>query len=392
MSVETALFNRRDLLAPFAKKRKTETPPSRISKIGSKLTHPQPPKRGKEGISRRYFIGGGLVLTAGVASGILKPWDWFTSKPEQSKPESLESLITQAKKMEDEYKDQNLSNKAIREKFADLLAGIFSLHYPEYFSRKQLEETTSWSDTLDHFVRQRMASAGKTGIPTATQLENERGTSAMTDNRRRKITVNAAADVFQQRTIVASRNIPKGWNPLKMLCISLLHEFNHLVSESTDELIFSIIDPSNQYKDKRIEGFRFIGIDQAGGYAVSFNDLHESVVELLAKDISLSDFGSHLSDMPSETPGITMDVIINNLEQVLRVINMSHQELAKLHKSSNIREFLLILANKAGASSAIPLEDKIKFGSRIVRIILANDQGILQIYLNSVRSTNPSKN
>lgn len=379
MNTAETLYDRREFFA-FARKKSAHQRAHNHHRPSLQI---EPPRWGGLRVTRGQFIGGLLATTA--AAILFKPWELLQQ-------ETLESLVAQAKKMEDEYLDNNLSNKPTREKFAGILAGIFTFHYPEYFSKQQLIETISWDDTLDQFVRQRMASAGKTGTPTTIQMENERETTATTDNRKRAITVNAAADPFQQRLIDTLKVAPKNWNPLKMLRVSLLHEFNHLVNESKDETIFSIVDPNNQYKDKRIEGFRFIGIDKTGSYASSFNDLHEAVIELLAKDISLSDFGSHISDMASETPGLNMSVIINNLEQTLRAVGINHQALSKLHKSSNLRELLLILAEKAGADSNTPLKNKVEFGSRIARVIQTNDQRILQEYLNQVHIFNSSKN
>lgn len=72
MSAEIVL-DRRDLLFPFAKKRVTSKKPSQTHKTGSRLAQSQPPGRGTGGISRRQMILDGLALTAGVATGILRP-------------------------------------------------------------------------------------------------------------------------------------------------------------------------------------------------------------------------------------------------------------------------------------------------------------------------------
>ncbi|MDO8570021.1 MAG: hypothetical protein Q7R97_00360 [Candidatus Daviesbacteria bacterium] len=377
MSTE-ALYNRREFLT-FAHKRSKH--PNRQSHFGKTNPRPFSSQPGQSGIgfTKRELIIGSLVVVGGVAVGLSRPWEQFTPV------ETLESLVTEAKRMEDEYQNNNLSNKPVREKYADILAGIFTFHNPGDLTRPQLKEAITFTDTLDQFVRERMASDGRTGNPTLQQLANERFTTAATDNRQRKITVNTASEAFKKQNVALMKNVPQNWNSLKMLRISLLHEFNHLVIESEDEVIFSIIDPNNKIKDKRIEGFRIIGIDKIGKLAVVFTDLHEAAIEFFAKKLSLADFGSHLSNFQSDVTGEDVTALMGCLEQILGVIGMTYEELTKLHKKSNLRQFLLTLSDKAGVSPNISLEDRIKFGSVIAGAIERNDQRILQNYINQVK-------
>lgn len=391
MSFVETLFTydpaRRELFLA-AKKKLSHEPSSRRNHREPHLSHPKPPRR-DNGFTRRQFVIGGTAAIGTIVAGsavayLFKPWNWFASQPEHQTPETLGSLVIQAKKMEAEFQGQDLANKPLREKYAGILAGISALHYPGYSSRQQLTAAVSWADTLDQFVRQRIASTGKTGIPTASQMEKERSTTASTDSRTKRITVNSAADAYKQR------NIPRDWNPLKILRLSLLHEFNHLVTEASDEITFSIVDPTNRYKDKLIEGFRFVAIEGTDMLATSFNDLHEAVVELLAKDLSVAYFGSYLSAMSNEITGDDVSVTINNLERVLQAIGMSHQELLKLHRNSNLRGFFIILADKTGINADAPIENKIRFGSIIAGAIERNNQQTLQKYISQVLSANPT--
>lgn len=367
----------------------------------------QPPRRGQEPpsgspqppdfwnwfnrqVSRREALGLTVLTTTLVGGGYIShKLGWLVpTAPDQTpqKPETLEDMVAKAKRMEDEFKGRDLSDKNIREKYADILAGIFVFHHPGYLSRQELKETVGWADSLDQFVRQRIASSGRTGIPTAQQLEKERSTTASTDNRRRKITVNVASDGFKQENINLIQNAPPAWNPLRELRVSLFHEFNHLAIESSDEVLFSIVDPNNKFKDKRIEGFRFMGVDERGSFAGALNDLHEAVIELLARDLSQSYFGSYYSNYPTEITGEDLTVVIDRLKQILQVVGITHQELATLHKNSNLREFLLKISDKVGVSVDAPLENRIRFGSIIAGAIERNDQRTLQSYINQVIS------
>lgn len=344
------------------------------------LPEPRPPDKSGFRLGRRsLIIGGTVIIGAGTAVAILRPWELF------DQTDTLESLVSQAKNMEDEYKGQDLSDRKTREKYVDILAGIFAFHYPEYFPRQQLKKSVSFADTLFGFVQQSIDSSGKSGTPTPQQLENERGATASTDNRGKKITVNVASEAFIQVNLNRIKNIPPRWNPLKELRVVLLHEFNHLVTEIEDPVIFSIVDPTNRIKDKVIEGFRFRGIDERGNIAAGLDDLHEAVIELLAKNISQSDFGSYFSERPTSITGEEIIILIDRLETVLQIIGMSHEELSRLHKNSNLRQFLLILSDKAGINRDTPLETRVRIGSVIAGAIERNDQRTLQSYINQVK-------
>lgn len=335
-------------------------------------------------ISRRDLLRGAAISTVAIVAEIFKPWERFAPHPDRTQPETLPSLVAQAKKMEDEFKDQDLSNKVTREKYADLLAGIFAFHHPDYLSRQQLKETIIFTDTLTQFVQQRINSSGKTGTPTPRQLENNRFTTASTDNRTRKITVNVASAAFYQKNLNQMDNLPTGWNPLKTLRLALTHEFNHLVDENQDPDIFSVIDPYNEIKDRRIEGFRFIGIDEKGNIAAGLDYLHEAVIEFQARDTSQVDFGSYFSSYSTEFDGQDITVLMARLDRVVQAIGISHEELGKLHKKSNLRQFILTLADKGGFDSGFPLKQRIIYGLTIAGIIERGNERALQDYINKV--------
>ncbi len=382
MSIDMELNpSRRDFLTlAFAKKPRGGGQSSQRRSSGANSNQSQPDGGFK--FTRRQALIGGSIIGGGVLAGILKPWERFIQdQPEQitPEPETLDGLITKGKKMEAEFKGQDLSDQKIRKEYADVLAGIFALHNPGYLSAQQLKESITFENTIQGFTQQRIDSSGKIGTPTPLQLDNERSTTASTLNRGRKITVNTASEAFKQK------NLPAGWNPLKFLRLSLLHEFNHLVIESTDQTIFSIMDPNNRLKDKRIEGFRIVGVNEKGGFDEAFNDLHESTIELLARNISQADFGSHYSNMDSEGTGENLTALMGRLDQILQLIGMNYQELIILFRNSNLRRFLTTLAEKAGVNPSAPLDSKIRTGSIVAGAIERNDQRAIQNYINQVK-------
>ena len=168
--------DRRDLLL-FAKSGSRNRQSPRPAGSHRPPSQPKRPEKGGDGFTRRQFIPlavAGSIGSAGIIAGILQPWNRSTLQPELAQPETLESLVVQARKMEDEYKSQDLSNKPIREKYANIIAGIFAFHNPGYLTKQQLAETISWADSLDQFVRNKMALGDKTGSSTVSQLESER--------------------------------------------------------------------------------------------------------------------------------------------------------------------------------------------------------------------------
>src|SRR3989344_367497 len=164
--------DRRDFLLPFAKGKPHSRQPSRGTGSNRPPIQPKRPEKGGNKFSRGQFIAlavAGSIGSAGVIAGILQPWNRSTPQPELAQPETLESLVVQARKMEDEYKSQDLSNKPTREKYAGIIAGIFAFHNPGYLTKQQLAETISWADSLDQFVRNKMALGDKTGSSTVSQ-------------------------------------------------------------------------------------------------------------------------------------------------------------------------------------------------------------------------------
>lgn len=62
----------------------------------------------------------------------------YSNQPEPSKPETLESLVAQAKKMEGGFTGIDLANQETRAQYTKLLAEIFVRYYPLGISKEQL--------------------------------------------------------------------------------------------------------------------------------------------------------------------------------------------------------------------------------------------------------------
>src|SRR3989344_3846451 len=125
--------DRRDFLLPFAKGKPHSRQPSRGTGSNRPPIQPKRPEKGGNKFSRGQFIAlavAGSIGSAGVIAGILQPWNRSTPQPELAQPETLESLVTEARKMEDEYKDTDLSNKELRARNTNLLTDISPRNYP----------------------------------------------------------------------------------------------------------------------------------------------------------------------------------------------------------------------------------------------------------------------
>lgn len=124
--------SKRDFLTlGFARRRRDGGQPPRRPRQPDSPLGQQPPewKWFDKKVSRRTVVGvGSLLVGLGVGAfvvdrlGLLK---FFPPLPDQPEPETLESLVAKAKKMEDEYSINDLSDKRTRDNYTKLLADIF---------------------------------------------------------------------------------------------------------------------------------------------------------------------------------------------------------------------------------------------------------------------------
>lgn len=75
-------FTRRDLfLAPFARKKEKGTKNKPSPPLSHPKRHSKQPSKEPSKIDRRLFIGGGIIVVGGIATGIIKPWELFHQQP-----------------------------------------------------------------------------------------------------------------------------------------------------------------------------------------------------------------------------------------------------------------------------------------------------------------------
>lgn len=367
----TELESRRDFITLGFSRRRSRggQPPRRPHEIHT--AQPQPPNWGPK-IPRAAFIVGG---SATVGAMLFRPWEWFTA---QSEPETLESLVAQAINMENTYTGSNLSDKETRNKYAKLLAKIFVGYNEEPISGNQLFNSIVWVENTEEFERIFSEEEGVNITP-----ERLRHTLAFTADG--KIYLNLSSPAFQQKTIDKDPAL-RGFNPLKQLRLALFHDFYHVVTEdSQDDSIFAIVDPQNQKRNKKISGFRILGMDNRGILVGLYENIHEATAELLSKQINQDLFGSFHSDYPSSGEKVTDTML--RLALLLKAAQIPVNEVRRMYKQSSLKEFLLLLSERGGINpQRIAERDRILFGFAIFEALNKNNQAILQDYMNSARS------
>ncbi len=379
-------ISRRDFLLPFARHKRRHP---KVIKPHSSLNQPKSPKSPLV-LDRRQFLylAGGTAAAIALAAGGINLW-------ESSYQETLESLVTQAKKMEDEYKGIDLANKEARNQYSNTLADIFVRYYPLGISKQQLLSSIVWIDSKKEyeeiFVKRNQDPAFShdyirklsAGTPAFTMLEDH------------KVYISTANDIFQKRVVAADKKIPPDWNPLKSLRQTLSHEFSHQISKpSQDQTIFSIVDPNNIYTDKEISGFQIKAFTTKKEHVGLFESIDEACVELLSKHLNTDLFQSFISEYGTEYGSDSVNnvsAIMTRLEQVLNAAGISRLELAHLHQTSDLKGFVLMLAERGGINpQKIAKPDRIMFGFSLFEALIQNNQAILQNYMNRARSINPT--
>lgn len=197
--------------------------------------------------------------------------------------------------------------------------------------------------------------------------------------------VNTAHEVFQKQQTASNPNFPKDWNPLKSLRSTLLHEFNHVISQpTTDITLFSLVDSRNEVTDKKVEGFQIKGFTGERKLVALFNPIEEASAELLSKYINIDLFHSFISDYPGTQGNVTSIMI--RLEKLLDSAGIDKILLARLHQTSDLKGFLLLLSERYGLNpQKISERDRIIFGFSLFEALVQNNQTILQDYMYTAR-------
>lgn len=281
------------------------------------------------------------------------------TEPKKEETETLSSLVTKARKMEDEFKGQNLSDKAIRSQYTSLLADIFTRYYPIETSREELRSSVVFVDS--------------------------NGTPAFTADR--KIYINTTNEVFQKQETAKNPYYPKDWHPLKTLRLALFHEFNHLITQPAEDAAISVVvDPRNDITKKEIDGFAIKGFNVKKELVGLYASIDEASTELLSKYISINLFGSFLSDYSHDNQGRNVTAIMIRLEKLIDSAKIDKMELAYLHRTSNLRGLLLLLTERSGINpQKVSERDRIVFGLSLFEALQQDNQTILQDYMNSAK-------
>lgn len=381
------LCSRRDFIL-FAKKRGrsggNQPSPHRPD---SSASQPRSPRRPSQSTGPEYtrrqaipIIAGATLLGTGAVAYLLDPFHWFRSltpdSPKQN--ETLESLVSQAKKMEAEYKGSDLSDKKTRDQYANLLSEIFVRYYPLGVSKDELVSSIIWFDSTKDYEE---IFISKNQDPYFSndylrQMAAER--TAFPDKHDGKLYINATDEIFNKARL--SRKFP-GWNPLMVLRLTLFHEFSHQITIiSQDTGVFAVVDRGNEIQNKAIEGFEISGDNAKKEHVGIYHLIDEASVELLSKYINNDLFHSFISDY-SNNEGDNITNIMNRFEGFLKAAGITRMELAQLHQDSNLKGLLLLLAERGGVNPRrISEPDRIAFGFTLFEASIRNNQAILQDY------------
>lgn len=304
----------------------------------------------------------------------------LTSEPK--KEATLASLVANAKKIEDEFKGQNLSDKTIRSQYTSLLADIFTRYYPIGASREQLSSSVVFVDSKKEFEETYVKINQDPNSPTPYLRKQANETAAITADG--KIYINAAHEVFQKQETAKNPYYPKDWHPLKTLRLALFHEFNHLITQpAEDAAISAVVDPRNDITNKEIDGFAIKGFNSKKELVGLYGAIDEASAELSSKYINFDLFGSFLSDYSTDT---RVTPIMIRLEKLLDAAKISKIEFTYLHKTSNLKGLLLLLTERYGINpQRISERDRIGFGLSLFEALMRDNQAILQDYMNSAK-------
>lgn len=266
-------FSRRDLIGiDFFSKRKHSDAKLHKSSSRTTQTRPQGPR-----FTRPKFIVGGLAIVATIALGLSKPWE--QSNYQEAQDNTLESLVAQARKMENDFKDNTLTDEGIRNRFVNVLANIFSKDAHSSWSGKQIAESVIWTSTTDDFIKKVKANSY---IQRNVGPDYFKNVSAITTDNH-KVVVNLSDPSFNT-ALLRRGGFSQDWNALKVLRGTLMHEFLHLtVIPRKDPQFFNMTDLPKDIEDAQVEGF-LLTYSEKGRPREAFNLVQELALETITND------------------------------------------------------------------------------------------------------------
>lgn len=352
-------------------------PPRRPTSRPSSAS-PQPPDWGGLVVNRRkVIIGGSIVIGTAIGAVLLKPWTWFTRLPEIPESDTLDSLVAKAKKMEEEFSENDLSNEPLRNNFTAVLAGIYSKDSPSNYSKEQIAESVIWARNLDQFI--------KLVADNSQRQRGERSRDYFTDipaitTDNKKIIINLANPAFDT-SVLRRGGLPRDWNSLKSLRHVLLHEFVHLTTiPKQDAEFFDLTDIPKNVTDPIIEGF-LVQFKEAGQDREIFHIINELVVETITNEKVNRLFGL-TPPIQFIEQGVDLSTTQPRLRQVLDAAGISVTDLERFNRSSDIYGFLVALSSRVNFPSDTSLAERINYVLSVLDAVLYNNQTLIQEYIN----------
>lgn len=321
------------------------------------------------------FISTGLSLLVAVGVVATIPSDSsFSDKTDDGtkvvapQKETLPQLVQQARQLEDGFRDPDLSNKAIRDQYTWLMAGIFDTHFPSHLSRDQLFTSIVLVENHNEFI----------GLHRQTPGDHAKYPTGFISQRRAYIDLHGS--VFQLNNIRKDPTFPKGWNPLKSLRTTEVHEWFHLtvLQPNSEDQVLELLDPSNASPNKWVFGFRIENLNSNFTTAL-FEDFDEATTELLSIRTNSTLFGTYDSDYASAN-GRSITESALRLNEMIKAARISGPELGKFHAESRLGDFLLLLDQRAGIGLH-NVSSPLRFGLRLIRAVLGEDDEMLNYYL-----------
>lgn len=363
-------ITRRDLfLAPFASKKEKGAKSKPSPTLSHPKRHPKQPPKEPSKIDRRLFIAGSIAAFAGI-TGITRPWERFHE-------ETLESLVAQAKNMEEQFRERDLSDRVIRKRYVDTLASAFALHTSTDLPKHDIANSVLFGETPKDFVN--LLNQHSLRPEALNPNYDPDDVAATTDTG--KIIINLPHPIFHLKSMT-NPIYPRGWNPLKSLRRILSHEFNHFITPIiTDDELLNATDLDEKFTDRRVAGFS-IRAFHPNGSSVAINvAIDEAAVELQAANfsdlLSPSLEIQYFSVYGEDIAGIAL-----RLSNLTQKAGIGLRQLSSLNRSSNLKEFLLLLAEKAKISSQATFAQRLEYGFKVCDALINNDQMSLQDFIN----------
>lgn len=294
----------------------------------------------------------------------------------------VEDLVLEAKQLENNYTRLNLNNIPIRNRYTQLIAGIFSQYFPSDYSPNALVAATTFVPTKGEFDNLYTSLHHLPSPLSDDHVDALKSIYGFTIDGR--VYIDTTHPSFHSSQIITSQGKPILWTPLKTLRMGTAHEYGHLIVNTRDnDMTLAALYPRQQ--DRYVEGFRIRNRKSSG---VRFWELDEAAVELLAAWMNNAMFGSWRSDYILHGKDVTLAA--RNLHSILRPANISAQTLSEYHRHSQLDDFLLSLVEKSGVPIPQASKDNFKslleYGIKIATAIIENDERFLVRFIKDLET------